>query len=225
MFRVENNVPEVYIKYSRDFQLLARLYDLVLQSTRFSIDSMQLVSDTQRCNERMLPLIATKVGFFHELDISANVHRAVLSAFPVIIKHKGSMKAIELLCALFERIDDTRVRVAYETSNKNFLTIIFDTYYSNLDVFKELVEYVRPTGMIVEYVAAEVISATGSDVNVDVSSEIHSRICSCKASRVHSYDVTFASESSDGGTIGFTEIANSVIDCESNNAQEGETHV
>ena len=205
MFRVENNVPEVYIKYSRDFQLLARLYDLVLQSTRFSIDSMQLVSDTQRCNERMLPLIATKVGFFHELDISANVHRAVLSAFPVIIKHKGSMKALELLCSLFERIDDTRVGIVYnEEHDKNFLTIVFYTYYGHLEVFKDLIEYVRPTGMIVEYIAADVIPAEDSDLGINTHAYIH------KATSEHTSSMVQTSAGDpdyDGGTIGFTLVS------------------
>ena len=35
MFRVENNVPDVYVQESRDFQLFCKLYDLAFQGSRF----------------------------------------------------------------------------------------------------------------------------------------------------------------------------------------------
>ena len=81
MFLVENNVPDVYVQESRDFQLFSRLYDLVFQSSRFSIDSIPYASDTMHCNDALLPLIATKVGFFTDVNLTNYSHRKVLSAF------------------------------------------------------------------------------------------------------------------------------------------------
>ena len=54
MFRILDNVPEVYAKQSRDFQTLAVLYDLAFQQVRFNIDSLTSVSSTKECQESVL---------------------------------------------------------------------------------------------------------------------------------------------------------------------------
>ena len=104
MFRVENNVPDIYVNESRDFQLIARLYDLAIQSSRFSIDSLVYASDTMKCNEQLLPLLATKLGIFDNLKLTDLQYRQILSAFPYIIRYKGSPTAIQLVLRLFGRM-------------------------------------------------------------------------------------------------------------------------
>ena len=147
MFLVENNVPDVYINESRDFQLIAKLYDLALQSTRFSIDSMEYISDTNRCINTILPLIGTKVGFFTSQKLTDKVLRKVLSAFPFIIRHKGSKTGIQLVLNLFERITNTKVAME-ETDDPNILIIRFFNYMLDVDLLRELLECIRPTGML-----------------------------------------------------------------------------
>ena len=149
MFLVENNVPDVYVNESRDFQLIARLYNLALQSTRFSIDSMDYISDTSKCNNTLLPLIGTKVGFFSSQKLSDETLRKILSAFPFIIRHKGSKEGIQLVLNLFERITNTKVALQ-ETSDPSEVIIRFSTYMINVELLYELLEYVRPAGMIIK---------------------------------------------------------------------------
>lgn len=48
--RLQNNVPEVYVKESRDFQLLCRLYDCILNGVKFDIDSMLNITDSKSCS-------------------------------------------------------------------------------------------------------------------------------------------------------------------------------
>ena len=50
VFRIEKNVPEIYVRESRDFQLFCRLYDCVFDGVKFDIDSMLNVLDTHSCN-------------------------------------------------------------------------------------------------------------------------------------------------------------------------------
>lgn len=155
MFRVEQNVPEVYVEQSRDFQLYSRLYDLVFQSARFSIDSMEQVSDTMRCNDKLLPLIATKVGFFTDLNLTNYADRQVLSAFPYIIKYKGSLMGIQLVANLFERI--MNVKSSVEQKDRNRVVIKFEDYSPNVKLLYALLDYIRPTGLIIDY---EVVTKT-----------------------------------------------------------------
>ena len=156
MFRVENNVPEVYPAESRDFQLFSRLYDLVFQASRCSIDSMSQISSTSNCNERLLPLLGTKVGFFSNQIISDKTYRHVLSAFPYIIKYKGSRRGIEYIINVFEKIANTSISIVSSTDAD--LTIQFDRYNTDLELLEELIEYVRPTGFMINYITTSSVS-------------------------------------------------------------------
>lgn len=150
MFLVENNVPDVYVNESRDFQLVSRLYDLVFQSTRFSIDSIDYISDTEHCNEAILDLLGSKVGFFSSLKLTDSTYRKVISAFPYIIRYKGSKTGLQLILNLFMHITNSRLTMR-EEQYPSTITIIFHDYMLNLDLLKALVEYVRPVGLLINY--------------------------------------------------------------------------
>ena len=45
MFRIQDNVPEVYVEESRDFQLFSRIYDFAFQSCKLRVDSLQYSND------------------------------------------------------------------------------------------------------------------------------------------------------------------------------------
>lgn len=158
MFRVENNVPEVYPAESRDFQLFSRLYDLVFQASRYSIDSISNISCTDCCNDRLLPLLSTKVGFFSSRTISDTTFRRLLSAFPSIMRYKGSRKGIELILNVVEKIANTSIMISPEPLGDADLTIEFDQYNADLELLEELLEYVRPTGFIINYITSSFVS-------------------------------------------------------------------
>lgn len=162
MFRVKHNVPDVYITESRDFQTLACLYDLVIQSNRFAIDSMQLTSDTARCNSRILPLIGSKVGLFKELKVNNYMYRKILSSFPYIMRYKGSIYAIELLANLFERLMNTSVHVEQSDSDNSTLTLVFEGTSPDTTLLDILLGYIKPTGVYINY-AIRAYSDTQSD--------------------------------------------------------------
>lgn len=201
MFYVRDNVPDVYINESRDFQLFARLYDLVFQSNRFSIDSMSCISDTMNCNDTLLPLLATKVGFFTDLNLTSKADRQILSAFPHIIKYKGSMKAIELITNLFEHIMNTTVDIETEAQDKNYVRIVFKERTPNVDMLYTLLNYVRPTGMIVDYVVRNELS----NIYADYTTEDFVTISNI-ADESLSYIPQINSEYSEATNVGFTQI-------------------
>lgn len=210
MFRVENNVPEVYVRESRDFQLLSRLYDLVFQSAKFSIDSLEQVSDTMRCNDILLPLIAKKVGFFTDLKLTSNADRQILSAFPYIINYKGSLKGINLVANVFERIMNTKVTVDTDQDDSSRITIVFDNYAPDVTLLYSLLEYIRPTGLVIDYMIR-------NNMNFDTDYETYDQVSIRKTSVVdtsenNAYGVVVAVDSTNkdnpdiASNIGFTEI-------------------
>ena len=65
IFRIENNVPDVYVNNSRDFQLLARLKTVLFAAIKHDINSIIFLSNTTYCRDSHLENLSTKLGFFH----------------------------------------------------------------------------------------------------------------------------------------------------------------
>ena len=218
MFRVENNVPEVYVQESRDFQLLARLYDLVFQSSRFSIDSMQRTADTMHCNASLLPLLGTKVGLFEDLKLSDATYRKVLAAFPYIIKYKGSQKAIKLIINLFEQLINTKIELLQDPEDHYKITLRFVEFPPNIELLYALLDYIRPTGLIIDHiVSSTVVEGTKTDVVIDTTYALDELATS---SNVYKESANLTKE----GFVGFVSIdssLNNVSDVNLNS--EGET--
>lgn len=215
MFRTENNVPEYYTELSRDFQLLCRLYDLAIQPTRYSINSMETSSDTLRCNENLLPVLGSKVGFFDEVDVLDNSSRRILSAFPHIIRYKGSIKALKYIANLFGRITNSDVSVELNvTDDKHTVTLNFTEELQNSNLFIDLIEYVRPSGFIVEYNVVKPLTTPIDNVVVSDTLTVGGTIRANDIAKHYAdvsnvfTEVTEATDLSeeDTNTVGFTQI-------------------
>ena len=150
MFKIQNNVPSVYINESRDFQVLCRLYDCWHGAQKFFIDSIQNILDPKLVLNEYLTLLCTRVGFFTTEHIDSNVLRNIISAFPYIIRNKGNKRGIvqAVNCILKAEnnststvpvnvvIDNTTHTIGIYTSN--------DIY--NKTALSELLRYVLPFG-------------------------------------------------------------------------------
>lgn len=111
LLRVENNVPTVYCNDSRDFQLLCRLYTAVVNTVKFDIDSMHYLTQTQLCKSEVLDLLATKLGFLTNREYEGDKLRYILSAFPDMVKNKGSLLAIKQCINTFLKIYNIRTNI------------------------------------------------------------------------------------------------------------------
>ena len=94
MFRIQDNVPEVYVEESRDFQLFCRLYDCWHGGAKFRIDSIINSLEPIMVSDNYLELLATRVGFFPRIHIDSNVLRYIVAAFPYIIRNKGTEEGV-----------------------------------------------------------------------------------------------------------------------------------
>ena len=205
MFRVKNNVPDVYVEESRDFQLVSALYDLVIQSNRFSIDSMELTSDTARCNNRLLPLIGTKVGLFKELRVNNYMYRKILTSFPYIMRYKGSLYAIQLVANLFERLMNTRVSVDVyqEFKDLNTVTLIFEESSPDITLLNTLLDYVKPTGVYINYAVRTKATLTSDYVTSDTI-----QIKSYSVDATNTLADNSTTDVTKNSTIGFAQLHN-----------------
>ena len=177
LIRMTRNVPDVYAAQSRDFQMLLRLLDVVVNNIKFKTDSILDLVNTQDCEDVYLDLLATKVGFFTSTPVEYKYLRKILEAFPYIIKYKGSRKGIELAVKLFLKLNqlkgsdidgdsdtgDFKVDITNVETIRNEdgeITGYIDKYeilitvqYFKLktDLLDEILKYILPPGYVVKY--------------------------------------------------------------------------
>lgn len=212
MFRVQNNVPEVYVKESRDFQLLCRLIDCWHSGSKFKIDSVINSLEPLMISDTLLELLATRVGFFPRIQIDSNVLRYIVAAFPYIIKNKGTEEGVRAaINAILKAENDPRSteEVLIEFTNKTgsgdnptFVYNVSITTQNNIynkAALREVLRYVLPFGYTytLSQYGTQVQSGTELNINSDVS---YAKVTTQRAGSVRSSNDGFSGTS--GNLIG-----------------------
>ena len=151
MFRIQDNVPQIYINESRDFQLISRLYDLMYSGVKYDIDSMVNILDATLIQDNLLELMCSKVGFFPRIKIDSDVLKYIIASFPYIIKNKGNKRGIEYSVSAI-------LKSQHGSNQDTIPYIVMDNYavqiYTNyrleqylVQILNELLRYVLPTGV------------------------------------------------------------------------------
>ena len=150
MLRLQENTPSVYTDESRDFQLFCRLYDSVINSTKFDIDTIINILDPMFVNDKLLDLMCTKVGFFPRHELNSNTLRYILKVFPYLIKRKGSKKGIEGAVKCMFNIEHTLDATLYVTIDKQNCEVILrsDKDIKDKIALNELLRYLIPVGYV-----------------------------------------------------------------------------
>lgn len=157
MLRLQNNVPDIYVNQSRDFQLLCRLYDCINNGVKYDIDTISKVIDTDFCNSKLLSLLQTKIGFLPDTSFNNDIMRIVLKAFPHIIKDKGSLIGIKEAVYTFFKAYKINTIAKIQIINKTVEeSEIVDKYSVEIGIragqmfdttlLEELLKYILPTG-------------------------------------------------------------------------------
>lgn len=173
-FRLRNNVPDVYVKQSRDFQLMCDLFDIINNGVKFDIDTIIDMSDTTLCRESMLPYLQSKLGLQTSKEIPSDTLRTILKCFPYVVNNKGCRKGIEQAICLFLNIIYANCNHTIEIKNRDLNAPISGQYIvqielednvlKNLFILDDILKYVIPTGYLLTYE----LSYSIDDLNTDV---------------------------------------------------------
>lgn len=183
MFRLQDNVPEVYVKWSRDFQLFCRIYDVINNSMRFNAKSSQNLLDPLNTTDNMLQLLATRIGFFPKNEYNTEALREVMSAFPYIVKYKGSKKGIEMALNVILKIENNYKESFVDIDSKNSIVNIYtNAKIESENLLRDVLSYIIPIGydiVINTYTKADTsktLSQIGLSENVEQGSYTSSNI-------------------------------------------------
>ena len=229
MFRTQNNVPQVYIEKSRDFQLLGRLIDCIQAGVKFDIDTILDITSSMNIRDNLLQLLCTKVGFFPTIDIDANILKYIVAAFPYIIKYKGTVKSIEYAVR-------TIIKSEYSTISQNSPPVVeiygqdsmFDNYkcaiiiYTNISDYSkkaldEVMRYIKPIGYTYEIQSYNNIGSSAEIFNSNDEVNINTKVTNtADLGRITEFDtngnIAQITNSEIGDkTVGFGDISYSII--------------
>ena len=229
IIRTKNNVPQVYVSESRDFQIFTRVLDFVQNGLKFDIDSMVNVLSTNDISEEYIEYLKSKVGFFSDRFYDDTTLRKTLSAMPHILKHKGSKLGVEMCINTFLNIVGFRrghIVSIYnnDTDYPYTIRIGIEGNEINTDILKDMLSFVIPTGYFVEFYFYTSVSSPVTHLNIlsNTTYLTDTNGIIGKISKVveSTTDGDETLEDDTYGTVGLTTIKNE-ISTPNNNTQGG----
>ena len=156
IFRVEKNVPDVYVNESRDFQVLLRLLTYILAAGENNAYDLKYLNSPNEINSSLLTLMQGKVGFFTDNYYSDAQIRDVVDSFADVVKYKGSMRGVREAVALFFNAlnVDGKVNITVnnyvEEGGQYLIDIEVNADVLDFKLLYDLLQYVVPFGYIVD---------------------------------------------------------------------------
>lgn len=146
MFRLQENTPEIYTKSSRDFQVFCRTYDILINAIRYSIKSTDNLLNPLLASDKILPLLASRVGFFPKSSYNTHALRLVISTFPYMMKYKGSKKGIEIALYTILKAEENYGNTLITISDDQEINIYSEKAIINENLLRDVLSYIIPIG-------------------------------------------------------------------------------
>lgn len=148
MIKLQELTPKVYNNQSRDFQLLSRLYDLVLNSVKANADLIYNYPINDNTNQSLIDLMSLTLGFSSKHNYNLTQLTALCNSFTYIIKYKGSIEGIITACNALVSSEGISNVIEYELNDNNtVLTLYIPQEVSDTNLLKDLLVYILPVGM------------------------------------------------------------------------------
>jgi hypothetical protein len=150
MIKFKDLTPDVYYNESRDFQLLGRLFDVVLNSVKTEADLLYNIPVSDNSNDKLLELLTLTLGFKAAHQYNTKQLRSICKVFPEILRSKGSIKSIITACnALFNAAGEEQAldyNFTPGTDNAE-LNLYVPQSFGDITALNDLLTYVLPAGM------------------------------------------------------------------------------
>ena len=193
MINTYYQVPEVYYKESRDFQLLGRIYDIIFNYLKTNIDTIYHNPLDKSTDKNLLDLLSCTLGFESRHNYDINQLYAICSSFSKIIRNKGTLYAIEItINALLNSQGIDKVpEILIEESNPYLINIFIPTALVDTTLLEDILDYIMPVGMSYSIIKSINIKSANEDIYVTKS-----------GLNASSFDVTIKSTTSESEQYG-----------------------
>ena len=173
MIETKNLVPEVYYNRSRDFQVLGRIYDIILNYVKTNTQVINNAPYSEDIDDVLIPLISTTLGFKQTHEYNTNQLKVLCSSFVSILRNKGNFTAIETLLSILGNVENTKDSYDYaiDKNNPYLLNIYLPLSISDTSLFEDMLYYVLPAGMSYRIIKELIIEETDTKTTMFISSD------------------------------------------------------
>ena len=171
LFKLEENVPDIYVEMSRDFQLLCRVYDIFVNSNIITQSKIRQQLNIEQIDDKLLKLLAGRLGFNSDNYIPTEVMRSILLQFPFMIKNKGTKVGIEqaIRSVIKQTSEVSNVHISEIAINDGEIKITVvsdDASAVDTSYLSDVLKYVVPVG----YTVSVIVNQTATNSVVTQSS-------------------------------------------------------
>lgn len=161
----KNSLPWV-LRQSRDMQAFCKLFDLLLNNFKTNTDYWVSLIDYDQCPDHLLPLLASYVGYRYDYTESYATNRLIIKNYMNMIRNRGSEIGIALSTALsvnalgeIDKVESLSMfHIDYIVKDGKIKIYIY--FPANMSKVRDLLEVVRPAGVGLELIPAEIIATT-----------------------------------------------------------------
>ena len=151
------------LRQSRDVQAICKVLDLLINDYKLNVDYWSSLVDMDTCPDRLLPLLASYLGYKYDYSESYSTNRLIMRHYPQMIRHRGSEIGMSLATALsvnalgdIDKVEALAMfRFRYVKSEHKLYIYIY--FPANLSKIRDLIEVVRPAGCGIQLLAAQII--------------------------------------------------------------------
>ena len=170
---MRNFVPE-YFGNNREFQVFLRAVNIAFSVIKSNTDNfIPNLLNPLRCKARLLPLLSNYVGWDYLPSERVITNRWITKLYPLLVRNRGNEIGLTLAIAMSICLLGDPEDITYEKSFSMEIDTAIDKYgrkterlkiymyiQSYLPILKDLIEIVRPAGMMIEFIPAQTINST-----------------------------------------------------------------
>lgn len=151
IFRLDDNVPRMYVKGSRDFQMLTRLFTYGLNPSKYEAETLHYLNSGMLTNDRLLGNLCEKPGFMDGESVKGEYLRFITENFGKLVRDKGAEIGILNAVYLYLLMYNLGTAVLINCDKTDYVVHIgIKSSVKDIDVLYTILKYIVPTGWILD---------------------------------------------------------------------------
>ena len=168
--KVENLVPEVYYKESRDFSYIGRLFEILLNYMKTNADLINASLNSENIRSMLVDLLNSTLGFESKHEYITKDLIYLASSFIRLLRKKGSLEAVieAVQILLTSQNISSPPKVEVDNDDPFQLTIILPSELTDVILLEDLFDYILPAGWTV-------VINRGEEIKSDLQASMKSK--------------------------------------------------
>lgn len=151
--KIENLLPKVYYKESRDFAYIGRAFEIIVNYIKSLTDVISINYNSTNISDMLVELYALNIGLRNISNYNLQELQTWVNNYSYMLKYKGSLKSIDLAVKIWLNFNKLTT-YSLDVNNQN-LIIYIPTNIGNTKLLEYMFNYILPAGMTYNIVTAD----------------------------------------------------------------------